>query len=159
MQLRGNTSRAFWKAGGAELHRGSRAVLVLVRGSCRAGTGAPPPFCARSSGSDGFHAYGKRCRAPTTTSTPTPSQSVSSTSSFATTATATTNTTDAVAKTSRVRGWNVCRCRYVLNYFSSGTEGEFGRGPPPPTLIPAPLMDEAVSLEGQALCMGLTVVY
>jgi hypothetical protein len=108
VQLRGHPPRAVWKARGSELHRGSRAVLVFVRGSRRAGAGAPPPVCACSSGTDGFHAYGERCRASTTTSTPT--QPLSSTSTpFVTTATA-----NASVWTGR---WNVCRYRSVLSRF------------------------------------------
>jgi hypothetical protein len=106
VQLRGHPPCAVWKARGSELHRGSRAVLVFVRGSCRASAGAPPPVCACSSGTDGFHAYGGRCRASTTTSTLT--QPLSSTSTpFVTTTTA----------NARTRRWNVCRYRSVLSRF------------------------------------------
>jgi hypothetical protein len=115
VQLRGHPPRTVWKARGSELHRGPRAVLVFVRGSRRAGAGAPSPVCACSSGTDGFHAYGERCRASTRTSTPTPTQPLSSTP-FVTTTTS-TSTTVAVARTIWTRRWNVCRYRYVLSRF------------------------------------------
>ena len=109
VQSRGHPPRPVWKARGSELHRGPRAVLVFVRGSRRAGAGAPPPVCACSSGTDGFHAYDERCLASATTSTHT-------TSTTATT-NASTSTRGAFARTIWTRRWNVCRCRYVLSRF------------------------------------------
>jgi hypothetical protein len=122
VQLRGHPPRAVWKARGSKLHRGPRAVLVFVRGSRRAGAGAPAPICTCPSGTDGFHAYGERCRASTTTSTPAPT----STSFVTTTTNASTSTTVAVARTIWTRRWNVCRCISVLSRFvrNGKTEAE-----------------------------------
>jgi hypothetical protein len=113
VQPRGHPPCAVWEARGSELHRGLRAVLVFVRGSRRAGAGTPPPVCACSSGTDGFHAYGERCRASTTTSTLTSTPLVTTTA----TTNASTSSTGAVARTSWTRRWNVCRCRSVLSRF------------------------------------------
>ena len=149
MQLRWHPPRAFREAGGAELHRGPRAILVLVRGSCRAGTGAPPPVCACSSRPDGFHAYGERRRAPAATPTSTLAlalaftRSPSSLTTTTTSASTTTTTTTTAGAVTRVvagtavgdGGCNVCRCRYVLSCFiRQERESEAKR----PTPIPRP---------------------